>query len=167
MFEDAASYGQKLVTATLDNFVGKSIGEICSNHFTDAHQNHCAHFVSHALGLKLGMLCGDVKFTTKHTGASIRCDELYNGLLNKGPWKDRPPGAGAVLIFVVSARNIRNGQMIATPQKHVGIFFHGAVYNFSNTHHKVVRDASVDAFHIKFKHLYHGGDISLYYGVLT
>jgi hypothetical protein len=29
----------------------------------------------------------------------------------------------------------------------------------------VVVDATVDAFHAKFKALYAGGDISLYYGV--
>lgn len=45
-----------------------------------AWRNHCAHFVSHALGLQLGTLCGDMSWKTRHTGASIRCDELYSHL---------------------------------------------------------------------------------------
>jgi hypothetical protein len=57
--------------------------------------------------------------------------------------------------------------MMNVPQKHVGIHFAGGVYNFSNAQHKVVVDSSVDAFHKKFKGLYHGGDISLYYGIVT
>ena len=34
--------------------------------------NLCAHFVSHALGLKIGMLCGDMKYKSRGKGASIR-----------------------------------------------------------------------------------------------
>ena len=156
-----------ITASALNDFVGKSIGEICNNHYDDVHQNHCAHFVSHALDLKMGMLCGDVKFETRHSGASIRCNEIYNNLIATGPWNERPTFADGILIFVISARNIRNGKMIDVPQKHVGIFFAGSVYNYSNAHHKVVRDSTVDQFHNKFKHLYAGGDISLYFGSLS
>lgn len=55
--------------------------------------------------------------------------------------------------------------MLNVPQKHVGIHFGGKVYNFSNSQHKVVADASVEAFHAKFKKAYSGGDISLFYGL--
>lgn len=150
----------------LQGYVGKSIGEICENHFDSSSQNHCAHFVSHALGLKLGMLCGDMKFETKKTGASIRCDELYNYLSQKGPWDQRlSQGFGCILIFVTSAKNVRSNFMSPAPQKHVGICCGGQVFNFSNSQHRVIVDFSVDSFHNKFKKTYHGNDISLYYGV--
>jgi hypothetical protein len=110
-----------ITAADLEAFVGQSIGQICTNGFAAASQNHCAHFVSHALGIKLGMLCGDMAFKTRHTGASIRCD--------------------------------------------VGIHFGGKVYNFSNGQHKVIADPTAQAFHSKFKSVYAGDDVSLFYGV--
>lgn len=149
----------------LMNHVGKSIEDICANGFSSPAQNHCAHFVSHALGVQLGTLCGDMTYATRKTGASIRCDELYNGLTFKGPWDKKPVADDGLLIFVLSARNVINGRMLNVPQKHVGIHFDGQVFNFSNSQHRVVADASVDAFHKKFKNAYAGNDVSLFYGV--
>lgn len=111
------------------------------------------------------MLCGDMTYKTRKTGASIRCDELYNKLAQTGPWENRPTQADGLLIFVLSASNIRNDLMMNVPQKHVGIYFNGKVFNFSNSRHKVVADASVEAFHNKFKDTYDGNDISLFFGV--
>jgi hypothetical protein len=150
---------------TLQGYEGNSIADICTNKFSSSSQNHCAHFVSHAHGIQLGMLCGDMTFKTKKTGASIRCDELYNRLMRKGEWADRPALSDGLLIFVISARSVMNGVMLNVPQKHVGIHFGGKVFNFSNSQHKVISDASVDAFHSKFKNAYHGDDISLFFGV--
>lgn len=151
--------------ATIQGYVGKRISDICPNGFSAASQNHCAHFVSHVHGIQFGMLCGDMAFKTKKTGASIRCDELYNRLTKKGKWDDRPELSDGLLIFVLSARNVMDGIMANVPQKHVGVYFEGKVYNFSNSQHKVVADVSVEAFHNKFKHSYAGGDVSLFYGV--
>lgn len=64
---------------------GKSITDLCDNAFDSPLENHCAHYASHALGLQHGVLCGDMKHATRKTGASIRCNELYNGLLRRGP----------------------------------------------------------------------------------
>lgn len=145
--------------------VGKPIADVCSNGFSSSTQNHCAHFVGHALGIQVGMLCGDMTYATRKTGASIRCDELYNGLGMKGPWDKRPAADNGILIFVLSARNVVGGRMLNVPQKHVGIHFGGQVFNFSNSQHKVVVDPSVEAFHDKFRRAYAGSDISLFYGV--
>ncbi|MDR0777608.1 MAG: hypothetical protein LBE81_13375 [Azonexus sp.] len=150
---------------SLRDYVGKSIGDICSNGFSTPTQNHCAHFVSHALGIQLGMLCGDMAWETRKTGASIRCDELYNRLVSKGEWEDKPVFADGLLIFVTSAANVRNGVMANHPRKHVGIHFGGQVFNFSNSQSQVVADQSVEAFHNKFKRSYGGQDISLFFGV--
>jgi hypothetical protein len=154
-----------ITAAELEAYVGLGIGQVCSNGFASASQNHCAHFVSHALGITLGMLCGDMKYATRRTGASIRRDELYNGLEKKGPWDQRPAIADGLLVFVVSARQVVDGVMRNVPQKHVGIRFGGKVFNFSNGQHKVVSDPTVEYFHGKFKSTYAGGDISLFYGV--
>jgi len=154
-----------ITLAQLNNYVGKSIQSICSNGFSSPSQNHCAHFASHALGIQLGMLCGDMAFQTRKTGASIRCDELYNRLSQKGPWGDKPAMSDGLLIFVLSARNVRNGLMMNVPQKHVGIHFGGKIFNFSNSQHKVVVDLTVEAFHKKFDAIYAGDDISLFFGV--
>ena len=153
----------------LQALVGKEIDDICTNGYSTRAQSHCAHFVSHGLGIRIGLLCGDMGASakTRHTGASIRCDELYNGLTRKGPWEDRPKIDDGLLIFVISARNLVNGVMRGVSEKHVGVHFGGKVYNFSNGRHEVVCDATVESFHAKFKSSYHGGDISLFYGVAT
>ena len=154
-----------ITLSTLQGYVGKPISDICSNGFTSASQNHCAHFVSHVHEIKLGMLCGDMAYKTKKSGASVRVDEVYNKLTSKGPWDKKPAISNGLLIFVLSKRNIVNGMMLNVPQKHVGIHFSGKVFNFSNSQHKVVVDQSVDAFLRKFDSAYAGDDIALFYGV--
>ena len=114
--------------AILDARVGQSMSTICENHYDTVDQNHCAHFVSHMLGLKLGTLCGDMEWSTRGTGASVRCNELYNLLLKRGPWKEAPSPSEGLLVFVTSASNVKNNVMSAAPKKHVGIVSGGAVY---------------------------------------
>ncbi|MFC4161370.1 hypothetical protein [Chitinimonas lacunae] len=156
-----------ITQATLQGYVDQTIGDICGNNYAPADANHCAHFVSHVLNLAHGTLCGDMQYSTRRTGASIRCNELYNSLNSRGPWADRPTAADGLLIFVLSARNVVGNVMGSVPQKHVGIHFGGKVYHYSNSQDKVVCDPTVEAFHNKFKHAYAGNDISLYYGVVA
>lgn len=155
-----------VTAANLQGFLGKPIKDICSLGFDDGAENHCAHFVSHALGIHCATLCGDMKFATRHKGATIKVHELFNNLTQRGSWQDRPKGGSPVLIFVTSASNVTNNQMANVPQKHVGIACDSGVYNYSNTLHRVICDASIELFHSKFKHAYHGSDISIYYGVI-
>lgn len=156
----------RIAKTDLDAWVGKPIGDLCQNNFTTPKENHCAHFVSHALGIRLATLCGDMKWATRRTGGSIRCNELYNALQWTGPWDERPIHlTDGMLIFVISARNMPKNVMQEVSQKHVGIHFAGHVYHFSNSKHKVVTDPTVGTFHNKFMHRYRGGDISLYFGV--
>lgn len=157
-----------ITKSELDAWVGKPIGDLCQNNFTTPKENHCAHFVSHVLGIRLGMVCGNMGMNraTRHTGGSIRCNELYNALQWTGPWDQRPIHLiDGMLIFVISASQVVNNVMQPVPKKHVGIHFAGHVYNFSNSQHKVIVDPSVEAFHGKFKRQYGGGDVSLYFGV--
>lgn len=157
--------GPTAIMADLQTLVGKPIKDICSLGYDDSSENHCAHFVSHALGIRCATLCGDMKFQTRHQGATIKVHELFNNLTQRGPWEARPKGGAQVLIFVTSAKNVRQNVMSNVPQKHVGIVYNNGVHNYSNTLHRVICDASVDIFHNKFEHSYHGGDISLFYGV--
>jgi len=149
----------------LQGYVGKSIGQLCNTQYTTTSQFHCAHAVSHILDIQIATLCGDMRRDTRHTGATIRCDELYNGLVRKGPWDQKPTPDNGLLIFCTSARNVPGGRMLDRPEKHVGIYYGGLVFNYSNTHHKVVADRSVEAFFKKLDSIYDGNDISLFYGV--
>jgi len=154
--------------ASLEGYVGKSIGDICGNGYAPASENHCAHFVGHALGIKLGLLCGNMgqDSKTRSTGASIRVHELYNQLAHRGKWEDKPASGDGLLIFVISAANVVRGIMNNIPKKHVGIHFGGQVFHYSNTQNKVVVESSVDVFHDKFKRNYGPRtDISLFFGV--
>lgn len=154
--------------SVLESYVGKGIKNICTTSFDSSTENHCAHFVSHALSLNFGTLCGSMKWDTRGTGASIRCDELYNALVQKGEWAERPTiKEDGMLIFVLSASGVSNGVMQAIRQKHVGILYGGKVYNYSNSMNRVVADTSVSDFHDKFKKVYSAKDISLFYGVAT
>lgn len=156
----------KTSLSALQGYVGKGITDICTTSFDSATENHCAHFVSHVLDLSIGTICGSMKWATRGTGVSIRCDELYNGLTQKGKWEDRPTDKeDGMLVFVLSARGVSNGVMQAIRQKHVGILYDGKVFNYSNSKKKVVADASIDDFHEKFKKTYAGKDISLFFGV--
>jgi hypothetical protein len=149
----------------LQGYVGKSIGQLCSNNYSATSQSHCAHCVSHILGIQIATLCGDMRYNTRKTGATIRCDELYNGLTRKGPWDQRPTPETGILIFCISAKSVIGGWMINVPQKHVGIYHSGKVFNYSNTLHKVVLDQSVQAFFNKLDAAYLADDIALFYGV--
>jgi hypothetical protein len=150
----------------LQGYAGKSIAQLCNNRFTSLSEFHCAHTVSHILDIQIATLCGDLYRNTRHTGATIRCDELYNGLVRKGPWEKKPTPDNGLLIFCTSARNVTaGGQMINVRQKHVGIYHSGMVFNYSNSHHKIVVDHSVEAFFNKLDAIYTANDISLFYGV--
>jgi hypothetical protein len=151
----------------LQGYVGKSMADICENGFASAHDNHCAHFVSHVLGITSGLQCGVMAAKAKDRGVSIRCDEIYNRLATRGLWDGRRALANGTLLFVTSARNVSRGVMQNVPQKHVGIVFNGSVFNFSNPRHMVISDPSTDVFHARFKGLYAGGDIALFYGVVS
>jgi hypothetical protein len=151
----------------LEGYIGKTTTDFCNTGFVDPLPSHCAHFVSHVLGIRVGELCGNLaknnKNKTRGMGATIRVNELYNGLAFKGPWEQRPPGYNGLLIFVISPRYMRNNFMQEVIQKHVGIYFAGNVFHYGNTQDKVACD-SVEDFHKKFKRQY-SKDVELYYGI--
>lgn len=150
----------------LDDYVGKGIGQICPNHYDTTIENHCAHFVSHVLDLRYGTLCGDMTFAHRRTGASVRCDELYNALPRRGDWDAAPAATDGLLLFVTLRSNMAGTLMGKQSRKHVGIVFAGNVYNYGNTGQAVRREPTVDAFKTRMAHAY-GGErlVSFFYAV--
>ena len=150
--------------AQLELLKGKTMKELCPhNHYDNPNDNHCAHFVSHTLGMAKGKTCGDVVQRTVDKGASIRCNELYNALTQRGPWDDKQARDG-ILIFATSTGNMLNGRMQDSPQKHVGILFGGTVYNYHNPH-AVGTDDSVAAFVERLRTHYNDKSVTGFYAV--
>jgi hypothetical protein len=153
-----------LKTADLEKYEGLDIKDICSTGLDSGGLNHCAHFVSHALNLGFGMLCGNMSWDTKGQGVCIRVDEIFNRCKLVGTWSDRPLCLKPCLAFVTPATNIQGSHMGSSPKKHIGIFIDDKIWHYSNGSDKVVTD-SPERFLVKFKGLY-GPKTQLYFGVL-
>ena len=143
----------------LEVFVGKSIEAICTSTgfgaIGDA-QNHCAHFVGHALRFTsgIGFKCSQMDkrsgFTQskdfKQMGVLIRVHEFYNNnnLTNKTELDitdfSKAPTSG--LIFVTKTSNFSKdlATMGNIPRKHIGIIKDGFVYHYGNTDDAVRKD---------------------------
>jgi hypothetical protein len=98
--------------------------------------NHCAHFVGHALGLRFGELCLSEKFFGDD-GRSMRVDEIFTWCADRGPWADRPKTLDPCLIFATLKNNVitpKQGpvEFGQSRFKHVGIWLKGAAWNYHN-----------------------------------
>lgn len=152
--------------AILDDYVGKEITDICEVGYDARGDNHCAHFVSHALELRHGFLCTGMKHGRPEQGASLRCNELYNALAQRGPWDEAPGQQDGLLIFITVTANMTGAEMGRHPRKHVGIVFGGKVYNYGNTEDKVRAEPTVDSFKSRLGRTYGGlSNVSFYYAV--
>lgn len=162
----------------IDRYVGKSVEAFCPFHYgkvKDA-QNHCAHFVCHALGIQVGTTCEsllswpEIKVYLKEgvpkgsKGYTVRVNDLYNSLKDKGGWEGRK--ADPCLIFATRPSNISvdRQKMGSESRKHVGYFAHGEVWHYGNTDDEVKRD-TLAVFQAKFQKNY-GSTVLFLYGVL-
>jgi hypothetical protein len=146
--------------SVLDGYLGKPIAKICSRGFASAHENHCAHFVSHALGFHFGFTCADMK-AGLGSKASIRVHEVFHQCPSVGKWEEKPVVLIQCLVFITAAGNVdlANRSMDNVPRKHVGILCDGLIWHYSNSHQKVVNQAPE-----MFKHHYPAPSNSLFYG---
>ena len=146
----------------LEGYLGKSIGEMCRNAFASAADNHCAHFASHALGFRFGTTC-QVMGGGKHLGANIRVQEIFPKCPSVGVWSLRPTSLTCCLVFITRASNVSLGTKVMSnvPRKHVGIFFGGFVWHYSNSQHKVVKQSPA-----QFALHYPAPDNAMFYGSL-
>jgi hypothetical protein len=134
-----------LISSLLLASLGKTREEFCTRYHS-AHDNHCAHFVSHILQLRIphSALCtnvGDnIDYATRNTGFSVRVNQVYNHSSNRRRWNDATPEGNCFVVATIEDNiTAEKPLMIGThPRKHIGIMSDGKVYNFSNTHNKVV-----------------------------
>ena len=146
----------------LEALLGKNISDLCGNRFHDPNSNHCAHFVSHALGFNFSFNCAEY-LGGKKEGANIRVHEVFAQCPRVGWWEDADQNADQ-LVFVIrrDAVDLSRKKMQNIPQKHVGIYSDGMVYHYNNARDRVVKQ-SPDEFLDRFQRLY-AGDQALFFG---
>jgi|GEM_PF-4154974 hypothetical protein len=147
----------------LNALLNKTVTDFCSVNFHDKTLNHCAHFVSHVLNIRVGMLC-DLKNNTHAksniNAVSIRVNDIYNSLSNRGKWKDKPSLDDGLLVFATISSNVSGNVMSDNPKKHVGILCDGNVYHYANIP-DVIRADKVSFFEKIYQK-----NTELFYGVL-
>ena len=146
----------------LDSYLGKHISQICQNDFTKDIENHCAHFVSHVLGYQFGVTCR-MMGKANAAGANIRVQELFPRCPAVGTWASRPATMPFALVFITNASNVRLSAKVMSnvPRKHVGIFYGGWIWHYSNSQHKVVKQTPGE-----FSNHYPAPDNAMFYGSL-
>jgi hypothetical protein len=131
-----------MLSATqLDSWLGKSMTNICLNGYNAAGDNHCAHFVSHAINLHFGYTCRQ-HTGRQNPGANLRVHEVFAQCPNVQELRECNP-AKTGLIFVSAASNFvtQAGRTVLRniPKKHIGFLLGGNVWHYSNTQHRVVK----------------------------
>lgn len=151
--------------ARLESALGDNISDICPNKFHRNNDNHCAHFVSHMVGLTFTFNCKEFKGGSK-PGGNIRVQEIFPNCPLVGKWADRPNTDEALLVFVTKTSNVDlvNKTIRNVPQKHIGIFLDGMIYHYSNSNRKAVK-WTPKVFLDTFEEFYDGTQ-GLYFGTL-
>src|SRR4051812_40352680 len=89
----------------LTAYLGQPIAQICGNNYASPNDNHCAHFVSHAMGYPFGATCRMMSGGPQ-PGANIRVQEIFPRCLTVGAWASRPPALTPCLVFITNASNV-------------------------------------------------------------
>jgi hypothetical protein len=146
--------------AELKQVEGKSIDAICDCAYHNHNDNHCAHFVSHALDLGFGCTCKSMTGKGRK-GVNIRVHEIFQRCRRVGEWSERPPNEAVCLAFVTDKGNVdlRKKRMKNVPKKHVGVYCFGSIWHYSNRERKVVKEAPE-----RFEKHFLGNNIGLFYG---
>ena len=124
-----------LMPSTLDSYVGRPISQVCPHGYDSGSQNHCAHFVAHALQLRFGYTCTNGR--AQVGSANVRVQELFPQCSGRREILECPT-SGEGLIFVSNKINFHPGHIDNVPKKHVGIMLNGRVWHYSNSGQKVV-----------------------------
>jgi len=144
----------------LNGYLGKSIGQVCQNGYANNADNHCAHFVSHVLGYRFGVTC-QIMSHGKFPGVTLRVHDIFPKCRSVGVWSLRPASLPTCLVFItaVSHVNLATKVMSNVPRKHIGIFFNGFVWHYSNRQRKVVKETPA-----QFALHYPPPDNAMFYG---
>ena len=162
------------IPTDLGRSLNKNISALCPFSLgKDNSRNHCAHYVSHIMGYELaGPTCKNFTWADKQNparGATIRVDDLFKNSPETGLLSAKPAAISECLVFVTINSNVTKvGSKLVmhdNPRKHVGILSQGKVWNYSNSHNKVVSDL-LATFITKFTHAYRtpGATVEFYYG---
>ena len=145
---------------TLDGYLGKNIATLCLNGYADHDENHCAHFVSHVLGFRFGYGCGDMRMGPCPS-VCIRVHELFSKCPEVGNWSAKSLLLMYCLVFITNANNVnlKTKTMENVPRKHVGIYYDGTIWHYSNTRDQVVWQTPEE-----FSNHYAAPSNSMFYG---
>jgi len=151
-----------ITPALLDTFLDKSIDDICPNGFTNQNDNHCAHFVSHVMGLQFGVTCR-MMGKAAQAGANLRVQEIFPRCSTVGDWAMRPIVLVNCLVFITRASNVnlRGKTMTNVPRKHIGIYHTGLIWHYSNAQDKVIKQTPE-----QFTHHYPAPDNAMFFGTI-
>jgi hypothetical protein len=141
-------------TTTLEPLLGQTVTEFCGKYGKVADSfNHCAHFVSHVLTLRVhaAALCSNVDGSTypyedRRNGFCIRVNQVFNATKNRRRWTsdDKP---GKCLIVATIKDNIFQTDPVTIgdqSKKHIGFFVNGTIYHYSNTKDRVIKQSLGD-----------------------
>ncbi|CAM4196922.1 hypothetical protein [Serratia silvae] len=146
----------------LEDYVGKNIKQICDR-FHKGSDNHCAHFVSHVLGLSFGMTCKGMVLGGKSNAANLRVQEIFPKCGSVKEWEDADK-VKTGLVFVTSINtdvDIDKKYFENVGKKHIGILFRGNIYHYSNSNNKVIKQTP-DTFFSYMTSAY--GTLKKFYG---
>jgi hypothetical protein len=140
---------QTASTLNLENYLGQTIVQICGKYGTVGDDiNHCAHFVSHVLGLRIpgAALCSNVGDSTwtyaeRNLGFCVRVNQVFNSCANRARWADED---GSCLIIATVRENIETESPLtigSMARKHIGFHVAGQVYHYYNTDDRVIRQS--------------------------
>ncbi|MCK4708210.1 MAG: hypothetical protein KAU21_06290, partial [Gammaproteobacteria bacterium] len=135
----------------LNSYIGKHISKICPSMIAKINsQNHCAHFVSHALDIHKPGTASCKTFTLNDKvndevkNSFIRVNEIFNNCYKRGPWDPPPAEESFLLIFATRESNINSTttpiSMNEHPVKHIGIYHKGQVWHYSNSSRMIKKD---------------------------
>jgi hypothetical protein len=160
----AYELGSAELHVRLHGLVRHQMREICPNGFHDSSLSHCAHFVSHVLGLDFGCTCGDLTGGSARAG-NVRVHEIFAHCAVVGSWYEYDKRRDC-LIFVSreSAFDVRTKTLTNIPNKHIGIFCGGTVFHYSSRQDAVLQK-SVGEFLSYFEDIY-GEKQALFFGHL-
>jgi hypothetical protein len=159
----AANILAMVTASTLDSYLGKHIRDICGNAYADDSDNHCAHFVSHVLGLRFGATC-HMLGKGKAPGANVRVQELFGRCLRVGTWDSLTSSIPMCLVFITNPGNVKvaSRTMYNVPRKHMGIHMSVYIWHYSNTLRKVVKQSPEE-----FSRHYPAPDNAMFYGTIA
>jgi hypothetical protein len=140
------------IISSLSRYLGQRIDQICP-YYNDLHFNHCAHFVSHALQIRIphSALCTNVgenaDYSKRNEGFCVRVNQVFNSCSNRRMWSDQDQNDRCFVVATV-ADNVTSKKSVTigdNPKKHVGVLISGKIINFSNQN-KLVMNRTIDEF---------------------